>query len=186
MSIQTKEYLETQLKNEETRVYIINPKKGEKRLLLLSKIPKKNYKNVLHLGCEDGFITFSLPGNHVTGIDISKTAIAHANAQKETMPDSNRFKFLACSIFDIVKYLGDEKFDLIVIYELLYPENVGKAMSIIHILIDTLLIEKGHLVALHQTDKATWGFPYACIELCMHDFQCSQNKSGHRLEVYRK
>lgn len=186
MSIQTKEYLETQHKNEGTRVYITNPKKGEKRLLLLSKIPKKEYKNVLHIGCGDGFITFSLPGNRVTGIDISKTAIAHANAQKETRSDSTRFNFLACSIFDIVKYLGNEKFDLIIIYELLYPENVGKAMSIIHILIDTLLLTKGHLIALHQADKATWGFPYACIELSMHDFYCFLDESGHRLEVYRK
>src|SRR5690606_38871974 len=51
----------------------------KRKEILLSELPDREYKNVLDIGCGQGFVTQDLPGMKITGVDISQAAVDFAN-----------------------------------------------------------------------------------------------------------
>jgi malonyl-CoA O-methyltransferase len=77
---------------------------------LLSKIPNKNYKNILDIGCGTGFLTSlvknTFPDANVTGIDNSLGMIDIAKRMNRNI----KFKCIDANRIDLM----DEEYDLIV------------------------------------------------------------------------
>lgn len=143
--------------------------------ILLNAIPKRDFKNVLDIGCGQGFITKDLPGLNVYGIDISESAI---NFAKKLIPNVN---FLQGSIFDIDSLI-DEEFDLIVITGVLYQQYIGDSSSLIYILIDKILKKGGVLISVHIDEWYSSCFPYFKIHQIFYDYR----EFTHNLEMYSK
>lgn len=143
--------------------------------ILLNAIPKRDFKNVLDVGCGQGFITKDLPGVNVYGIDISESAISFA---KKSIPNVN---FLQGSIFEIDSLI-DEEFDLIVITGVLYQQYIGDSSSLIYILIDKILKKDGILISVHINEWYSSFFPYFKIDQIFYDYR----EFTHNLEIYSK
>jgi predicted TPR repeat methyltransferase len=144
--------------------------------ILLSEIPKKDYKNVIDIGCGQGFIARELPGQKVIGVDISAEAIKHAKKH-----ESERLTFLQASLFDLPKKIN-EKFDLVCITGVLYPQYIGKSLNLVYIIIDRLLKEGGILATVHIDEWYNAKFPY----LMLNDYYYAYRDYTHKLEVYIK
>ncbi|MGB9697806.1 MAG: class I SAM-dependent methyltransferase [Thermodesulfobacteriota bacterium] len=175
--LQNKEELEKWYENPDPWGYEKNPEDLNRKAILLSAIPKKPYKKVLDIGCGNGFITNSLPGEKIIGIDISSRAIEYA---KRTCPP--HIEFFPYSIFDL-PFLGWGKdFDLIVITGVLYPQYIGNSEKLIYTIIDDLLICRGILVCCHIEEWYSARFPY----ITLHREYYSYREYVHILEVYLK
>ena len=72
-------------------------------------------KNVLEIGCGEGFIINYLKMDNIIGVDFSKEAIKYA---KSANPDNN---FLTGNIYDIP--FSDESFDIVMALEILEHLN---------------------------------------------------------------
>jgi 2-polyprenyl-3-methyl-5-hydroxy-6-metoxy-1,4-benzoquinol methylase len=144
--------------------------------ILLSEIPDKTYKNVLDIGCGQGFITKDLPGEIIYGVDISQTAIDFANK----VP-IDKLIYKQGSIFEIDK-LFDVKFDLIIITGVLYPQYIGKSSNLIYLLIDKILNKNGIVVSVHINEWYDSQLPYLKISQMYYDYR----QYTHNLEIYSK
>lgn len=147
-----------------------------RRQVLLDEISKKEYNNVLDIGCGQGFITKKLKGKKVTGIDISQQAIKHANSINQS-----EVEFLQCSIFDITNVF-QEKFDLILITGVLYSQYIGKSSNLIYTLVDQVLEKDGHLLCVHIKEWYNCNFPY----LKLKEINYPYRDYDHKLELYIK
>ena len=156
--------------------YNKNPEDFKRKEILLSELPKKKYNNVLDIGCGQGFITQSLPGENIYGIDISQSAIDFAKKDF-----GEKCVFISGSIFEIQK-LVDIKFDLIVITGVMYPQYIGKASILIYLIIDNILNKGGNLVSVHINEWYNAQFPYLKIKQMFYDYR----KYSHNLEIYTK
>lgn len=174
--IQEKEALEQWHETEDPWGYNENKDDVLRKEILLAEIPDKKYKKVLDIGCGQGFITKDLPGEEVYGIDISQAAIDFANKTGRS-----NLIFKQGSIYDIDK-LFDFKFDLIIITGVLYPQYIGKSSSLIYLLIDKILENKGVLVSVHINDWYNAQFPYLKTKQLFYNYR----KYTHNLETYSK
>nr|WP_262916806.1 class I SAM-dependent methyltransferase [Aestuariivivens insulae] len=147
-----------------------------RREMLFSELPEREYKNVLDIGCGQGFITKQLNVSSVTGIDISQEAIRHANKNNET-----NVIFLQGSIFDITK-MFKVKFDLVLITGVLYQQYIGDSSNLIYLLIDQILEERGHLVTVHINEWNICQFPFLKLKEVIYPYR----DYNHKLEVYVK
>lgn len=175
--IQTKVELDQWHAEKDPWKYEANDDDIKRKDILLSEIPKRNYKRVLDIGCGQGFITRELPGEYVLGIDISSTAIH--NAKKHA---SDRVQFDQASLFDLQKKYYNKSFDLIIITGVLYEQYIGNSSNLIYIIIDKLLQCNGILVSVHIDDWYQARFPY----LKLNDYFYEYREYTHRLEVYIK
>lgn len=175
--IQTKEELEIWYKEEDPWGYFSSLEDDKRKAVLLSEIPERKYKRVLDIGCGNGFITKDLPGEQIVGIDISEKAIKYAKKKFE----NERIKFECLSIFEL-NNRDLQKFDLIVITGVLYPQYIGNSNSLIYLIIDRLLSHNGVLVSVHISEWYNSYFPYLLKELYFYDYK----EFLHRLEVYLK
>ncbi len=144
--------------------------------VLLEAINDSKYENVLDIGCGQGFITKDLPGENIVGVDISYEAINRAKKH-----ETSRIKFLQGSLFDIDKIL-ENKFDLIIITGVLYPQYIGKSNNLVYLLIDKLLKEGGTLVSVHIEEWYGIRFPY----LQYKNINYKYREYTHKLECYIK
>lgn len=161
--------------------YRQHPDDERRRLELLSVLPRRDYGRTLDIGCGNGFITFSLPGVEVVGIDISGKAIdwARSSAQGEAQPE--RFRFECRSLFESeTRALG--RFDLIVITGVLYEQYIGRGVSVVRCLIDDLLVDGGALVSCHIREWCSSRFPYTLLDTALYPYR----DYTHQLEVFRK
>lgn len=156
--------------------YETNPDDQKRKDVLLSEIPRKDYRRVLDIGCGQGFVTRDLPGKEVLGIDISREAIKKARAFK-----TKRIKFLCSSLFDLNRTLH-EQYDLVIITGVLYPQYIGNSLNLAYSIIDKLLADNGILVSVHIDAWYTARFPY----LRLNDYYYAYREHTHRLEVYEK
>lgn len=174
--IQHKEELDKFHTKEDPWGYNENRDDSNRKAILLGELPKRHYKNVLDIGCGQGFITKDLPGDMVYGVDISQTAVDFANKIA-----TDRLQFRQGSIFDIDK-LFDVKFDLIVITGVLYPQYIDKSSNLIYLLLDSILAQGGILVSVHIDEWYTSQFPYLKIKQSYYDYR----QYTHNLEIYAK
>lgn len=175
--IQSKEALDDWYRNRDPWGYETNPDDAKRKRILLDSIPPGKYRRVLDVGCGSGFITRDLPGGEIIGIDLSEAALNDAR-QRSSRPN---ISYQAASLFDLS--LGKfGSFDLIVITGILYPQYVGTAAPLVHLLIDEVLKKDGILVSVHIDEWCRQRFPY----LMAWSDTYSYRDYIHRIEVYRK
>jgi len=174
--IQKKDELDQWHNSEDPWGYNDNKDDVIRKEILLSEIPDKTYKKVLDIGCGQGFITKDLPGEIIYGVDISDSAINYANKFS-----NEKLKFKQGSIFEIDK-LFEEKFDLVLITGVLYPQYINKSSNLIYLLIDKVLEENGILISVHINEWYQMQFPYLKIKQLYYDYR----QYTHNLEIYSK
>lgn len=157
--------------------YEDHPDDQKRKKLLLGELPDKEYKSVLDIGCGNGFITKDLPGESVTGVDLSEEAIRYA-----CYHEAQNRRYLVGSIFDLARLFSGNTFDLIVITGVLYPQYIGHANSLVYLIIDQLLEQGGILASVHIDDWATARFPYLLFKAKIYDYR----QFLHRMEIYVK
>jgi 2-polyprenyl-3-methyl-5-hydroxy-6-metoxy-1,4-benzoquinol methylase len=177
MSIQSKEELEQFYDRPDPWNYSNNEADLARRARLLAVIPRRQYGHVLDIGCGNGFVTSRLPGNTITGIDISSNAISYATA----IADS-RTTYLQKSLFDLSHTGWTNKFDLIVITGVLYRQYIGQGLLLASVIIDDLLSPGGHLVSAHILEWYESRFPYTTMAREYYQYK----EYTHVLEVYEK
>jgi len=144
--------------------------------ILLREIPKGEYEYVLDIGCGNGFITKNLPGKVITGIDISENVIKTA----KDLNQNNSVQYLQKNIFDL--YNHSNKYDLIIITGVLYPQYIGNSSNLIHLIIDKILNSKGILLTVHIEEWYKSRFPFNFIKEQIYSY----HNYLHKLEVYQK
>lgn len=164
-------------KEEDPWGYSLNADDKKRLEILLAQLPKLEYKNVLDIGCGQGFITKHLPGKFVTGVDISYEAINHAKKHS-----TDRMNFLQGSIFDIVSVVNKQKYSLIIITGVLYDQYIGSASNLIYMLIDEILEKDGVLISVHIEDWYNCQFPYLRVKEMYYPYR----EFNHKFEVYVK
>jgi len=148
----------------------------KRKNILLAEIPELDYKNVLDIGCGQGFITQDLPGENVIGVDISEKAIKFAQEK------NSEVEFKAGSIFDLNTMFSSTKFDLIVITGVLYKQYIGQSNNLIYLIIDSLLNKNGVLLCVHIDGWYNSSFPYLKSKELFYPYR----EFTHKLEVYIK
>jgi SAM-dependent methyltransferase len=161
--------------------YNETPDDSARTVRLLTALPNRRYHRVLDVGCGNAFVTLRLPGSEVLGLDISARAIEWARRRAAERPDSNRFSFEVCSIFDLDPFrLG--RFDLVVLSGVLYPQYIGGGFSFIRIVVDNVLRSGGILASAHIDDWCLWRFPYTLFYADLSPYR----QYVQRLELFEK
>jgi len=150
-----------------------------RRAMLDSVLPKKQYKRVLDIGCGDGFMTARLPGEEIIGVDVSKKAIQQAEKKNN---DLKHIRFYAHSLFDLPTLQWDQSFDLILITGVLYPQYIAQGEMLAYAIIDNLLKPGGHLISCHIDEWYHSRFPYITLSRTYYSYR----EYSHILEVYLK
>lgn len=176
MTLQSLKELEKWHKKKDPWGYDTNTEDQKRKNVLLSELPQRNYKNVLDVGCGQGFITKDLPGQNVTGVDISENAIKFARRFKK-----RGLEWKVSSIFDLNKTFK-RRFDLIIITGVLYSQYIGYSNTLVYLIIDKLLDDNGVLVSVHHDEYCKSRFPYLLSKQIFYDYR----HFTHRLEVYLK
>jgi len=145
---------------------------------LLKQLHSKTYNKVLDIGCGQGFVTKQLPGTEIVGVDISEEAIKHAKSSNKDY----HINYLSCSIFDLNTNFSNNRFDLIVITGVLYPQYIGNSSSLIYLIIDKLLNKGGTLISVHIDSWYKCQFPYFKAKEILYPYRTY----NHKLEVYIK
>jgi 2-polyprenyl-3-methyl-5-hydroxy-6-metoxy-1,4-benzoquinol methylase len=161
--------------------YETNSDDIKRRNIILSEIPDRQYQNVLDIGCGHGFITRELPGNKITGVDISVNAIAQANLDREKQNIRKDINFIQSSIFDLTAKVSNS-YDLILITGVLYSQYIGDSKNLIYQILDRMLADDGILVCSHINDWYKLRFPYLMLE----NYYFEYRQYTQCLEVYVK
>lgn len=150
---------------------------AKRKAMLLSVLPERRFIKVLDIGCGDGFVTESLPGEEITGIDVSDNAIRHAREK-----NIRHIQFLRHSLFDLPALGWGQEFDLIIITGVLYPQYIGDSELLVYTIVDDLLKPGGCLISCHIDDWYRARFPY----ITTHREYYAYREYFHLLEVYIK
>jgi len=180
--METKDKLNQFYSNKDPWSYDANPYDALRREILLKEIPSRKYESVLDIGCGNGFVTTSLPGNKVVGIDISANAVEAARARALGQA---HLQFFAASIFDLAlnsPAVLECRFDLIVITGVMYDQYIGESLSLIYHIINEKLADNGILVTVHIDDWYKARFPFFLVKSLRYKYR----EFEHRLEVYVK
>lgn len=137
----------------------------------------RDYKNVIDIGCGNGFITKSLLGVHVTGIDISDTLLTQAQDNH-----SENLQFHKQSLYDLMNQKDRTKYDLVLLSEILYEPYIGDSAYIIYKIIDYILEENGVVITCHADNFYRMRFPY----LLKNQVYFESANYSYKLEVYIK
>lgn len=137
----------------------------------------RDYENVIDIGCGNGFITKSLSGKHVTGIDISDTFIINAQGHHK-----ENLEFTKLSLFDLMNNKDSTKYDLVLLSEILYEPYIGDSANIIYKIIDYILKENGIVITCHADNFYRMRFPY----LLKNQVYFESANNSYKLEVYIK
>jgi trans-aconitate methyltransferase len=147
----------------------------ESRLAVtLGELPPRNYENVLHIGCGNGQITRRLPGRRIVGLDQGECPVTQRR-------HSSVCSFVRGDIFDLPQLL-DERFDFILISDILNRPDVRNSLRLIYLLVDNLLEQNGILVCDHEAGQYIARFPYLCLKTLLYNSQDLPNL----IEVYAK
>lgn len=157
--------------------YFRNPHDQTRKQILVSTLGEYRLKHVLDIGCGNGFITQSIPGESIVGLDISSKAIDEAIKRDP----QRRIDYRSCSLFDLPS-LGLGQFDCILITGVLYGHYIGRSLPLVYRIIDECLGEGGLLVSVHIDEWYFARFPYSQIRSQRYAYRTYT----HLLEVYRK
>ncbi len=146
---------------------------------LRALLPRVQYKRVLDIGCGNAYLTSQLPGDHVLGCDVSSEAVHWAEQRVRARPDRDRFEFFRASLFELDS-LGLGCFDLVVVTGVLYPQYVGRAYSLVNIIVSSLVRPDGILVSCHIEDWYDHRFPLTRVAQSRYPYR----EFEHLLEVF--
>jgi len=155
--IQSKEELNDWYSQDDPWGYFDNPQDAMRKARILAAIPQLEYENVLDIGSGNGFLTNSLPGKNITGLEISEKAVQWANEHA-----SPNVRYRNGSLFDIPD-LDLPPMDLIVITGVLYRQYIAESHRLVYVLIDRLLKPGGILLCSHVYEWYKMRFPYLTI-----------------------
>jgi len=168
--------LETRHKKEDPWGYEYHPDDLKRKNILISEIPGKKYGRVLDVGCGQGFITRFLPGERITGMDISHAAIDHARKY-----ESDRLAFRQGSLFDLNENQS-AGYDLVLITGVLYSQYIGNSLALVYQILEKILNADGILVSVHINEWYRARFPYPLLKCMVYKYR----EYIHRLEIYGK
>jgi predicted TPR repeat methyltransferase len=176
MTIQSTKELDQWHAKEDPWQYETSPDDLRRKAILLSELPHHDFNDVLDIGCGQGFVTRDLPGRHVTGVDVSAEAIDKARRiQREGLT------FKQLSLFELAPP-PENKYDLVVITGVLYPQYTGSALNLVYRIVDGLLAEGGYLISVHIDAWYRARFPLLLVKQHFYGYR----EYTHRLEVYVK
>lgn len=179
--IQSSSELDAFYSNADPWGYIGNPDDERRKLELLSTLPRRKFERCLDIGCGNGFVTCSLPGASVLGIDISPKAIEWARQNGIEQGIADRVQFKNFSLLDpAIADLG--RFDLVVVTGVLYEQYIGKAKSVVRTIVDDLLEDGGVIASCHIRDWSHMRFPYTLLDRLLYPYR----EYTHHLEVLVK
>lgn len=137
-------YFETRYRKVDPYLTTIDPKEKEKIETTFNLIKEHHYKNILDIGCGEGYLEEKLltVADKITALDISKLALNRAKIRIGNYPN---IKFTRQ---DILKYKPKEKFDLIICSEILYYLHMKDIVFLADKLVAWLL-EGGYLLLVH-------------------------------------
>jgi len=174
--LQNQQELEKWHRQPDPWTYEENPEDIKRKQILLSEIPPHPYDQVLDIGCGQGFITRDLPGQKIIGIDISHEAINKAKCF-----ENDRIVFKQSSLFEL-SHKFDNRFDLIILTGILYPQYIGRSLNLVYQIVDELLTESGILISVHIDAWYSARFPYVLLR----DYIYNYREYIHKLETYCK
>ena len=177
--IQTPDELDSFYAEPDPWNYVETPDDQRRRIELLSVLPRKTFRRVLDIGCGNGFVTFSLPGEEVIGIDMSKKAVQWAREAISHQPQPDHFRFECFSLFD-PEILELGKFDQIVITGVLYEQYIGKAEAVVRYNVDQLLAPAGILASCHIREWLHLRFPYSLLDMALYPYR----QFTHQIEIF--
>jgi trans-aconitate methyltransferase len=157
--------------------YEANPDDLNRRAMLLSVLPKRAYHSVLDIGCGDGFLTKRLPGKQIVGIDVSANAIKHAQANAAA-----HISYHQHSLFDLPELGWTQKFDLVVVTGVFYPQYIARSHRLALEIVDEVLAPGGILASVHISEWYPLRFPYVTLVREYYPYR----EYTHILEVYQK
>jgi predicted TPR repeat methyltransferase len=178
-SLQPLEEIEAWWENPDPWQYENNPDDINRRAMLLSVLPARQYQKVLDIGCGNGFVTERLPGKKIIGIDVSENALCHARKNAKA---KKHITYLHHSFFDLPHLGWEDSFDLVIVTGVLYPQYIGKSEMLTYLIVDSLLKKSGHLVSCHIDEWYTCRFPYTTLTREYYPYR----EYNHILEVYVK
>jgi len=177
MNIQSKKELDAFYRKKDPWNYYTNDSDRYRLQIIINYLKSFDPRYTLDIGCGNGFITNHLPGKKVFGIDYSKNAINWA--KKNTKLNSICYKQM--SIFELNNHFT-EKFDLVLITGVLYPQYIGKSITLISEILDKLISPKGIIMTCHIREMNPPNLPFNLIDQKIYEYK----KFTHVLEVYRK
>ncbi|GIH22607.1 hypothetical protein Aph01nite_09170 [Acrocarpospora phusangensis] len=125
--------------------YTTDPYERERHVATLGRLPERDYRRILDVGCSEGTFTdlvaTSFPRAETTGVDISAHAIRAASARKASPA---RFARL-----DIRRQLPSGSFDLVICTEMLYYLGDSAQLREVSSRIRGLLTPGGLLAVAH-------------------------------------
>lgn len=140
MRKQNKEELELWYSKKDPWGYITEKDDLARKIIILEYIERIQPKNILDIGCGEGWITKDIQADHITGIDISAKAISRCNFVGDKI------------VFDIYKdnlsALGE--FDFVLVTGVLYGASELELKKLIK-----LIEPEGYLLSCHLTN---WEF----------------------------
>lgn len=181
IDLATKESLDAFYSQEDPWDYESTPDDESRLGYLQSVLPTYEVKRTLDIGCGNGFVTCTLPGEKVIGCDISSAAIEWARKRAAARADSTRFEFYPAALLDTARVVPGP-FDLVVITGVLYPQYIGRSFSVVTELVRTLLAPGGTLISCHIAEWYSGAFPFIRTETILYPYR----QYTHRLEVYRR
>ena len=177
--IQAPEELDSFYAENDPWKYYEHPDDIRRRIELLSVLPRIPFRRTLDIGCGNGFVTFSLPGDEIVGVDISHKATEWAKEAVSSQPHPHRFRFQCASLLESdILALGT--FDLIVITGVLYPQYLGKATAVARYNIHQLLAPRGVVASCHIREWARVRLPYSILDMSLYPYR----EFTHQLEIY--
>lgn len=151
VSVQSSSELDAFYQIDDPWGYDTNPHDQRRRSELLSLIGHLRPRRTLDIGCGNGFVTLTLPGKEVIGVDLSEMAVKHARQRASQLANGTRFRFEAMDIFDVdPERLG--LFDLVVITGVLYPQYIGGAICVVRAIIDAIAAPGAVIASCHISD----------------------------------
>jgi SAM-dependent methyltransferase len=121
--LQTSDELDTFYRVADPWGYFSHADDARRRDELLAILPRRDWGRVLDIGCGNGFITLTLPGREIVGVDFSTQAIRWAREEAAKQAHQGRFRFEVGSLLDPgLAKLGH--FDLVVLTGVLYEQYV--------------------------------------------------------------
>ena len=179
--LQTKSELDNFYKVSDPWAYFQHADDARRRNELLAVLPKRQWGRVLDIGCGNGFITLTLPGRAIVGVDFSAEAVRWARDAAAKQADQERFRFEVGSLLDpeLVK-LGH--FDLVVVTGVLYEQYVGKAWAFVRWILDQLTQEGSIVATCHIREWIRMRPPYSLIDMTMYPYR----EYTHQLEIFRR
>lgn len=181
MHVQTADELDSFYQQPDPWSFHGDPQDERRRHEMLGALPKRTYRRALDIGCGNGFLTLSLPGDELVGVDLSEKAIEWARKAAEDASQGARSRFEALSLFDpALESLG--RFDLVVITGVLYPQYLGKSLSVARLQLDKVLEPGGILASCHIRGWGQVELPYSRLDVTLYPYR----QYIHQLEIYVK